>query len=75
GFLTGAIGEKAFLGSAKGDTPKQTREQECEAYFYAGTLRDIAGDEAKALEYFKACVETGVSNYIEYETSSTILKR
>jgi tetratricopeptide (TPR) repeat protein len=75
GFLTGEIGEEEFLAAAKDETPKKTRERQCEAFFYAGTLRDVAGDVAGARKLFKQCLRTGVWNFIEYETSKVALRR
>jgi len=74
-FLTGEIDEKAFLAAATDETPKKTRERRCEAYFYAGTMRLIAEDEAGARRNFENAVETGVRNFIEYQSAVVELKR
>jgi len=74
-FVCGELDEEKLLAAAEGDTPKQTRERECEAHFYAGTLREIAGDAEAARSHFEACVATGVSNFIEYESATVYLRR
>jgi len=74
-FLTGKTDEKTFLASAAAESPKRTREQRCEAYFYAGTMRLVNGDEKTALACFEKSVDSGIIDFIEYETSRIALAR
>jgi lipoprotein NlpI len=74
-FLCKEIDEEAFLAAAKDETPKKTRERQCEAFFYAGTVRLAAGDEEGAREFFRKSVATEVRTFIEYESSVIELKR
>jgi lipoprotein NlpI len=74
-FVCGDITEEAFLASAQAETPKKTSERQCEAYFYAGALREVAGQPQEARKLYLECARTGVRNFIEYETSRIALKR
>lgn len=51
------------------------REQACEAYFYAGQYALLQGDKAEAIRLFRAAVETGVTNFIEYDAARLALER
>jgi lipoprotein NlpI len=75
-FLTGRISEKEFLAKAAvGAGQLSAPEQECEAYFYAGTMRLLDGDDDTAREHFQRGVDTGLTNYYEYFSSRTELRR
>ena len=74
-FICGEIAQEAFLAAAQAETPKKTSERQCEAFFYAGALREIAGQPKEARKLYLACAKTGVRNFIEYETSRIALKR
>jgi hypothetical protein len=67
-FVAGEIPEKEYL-----DRISQP-ERECEAYFYAGTLRLIAGDVSVARDYFTRSVATNVSQYSEFMSARAELK-
>lgn len=66
-FVAGEIPENEYLKqippSANG-TPQP--ERACEAYFYAGTLRLLAGDEVRARVYLGLCMGTHVIRSSEY---------
>ena len=74
-FLCGDITEKEFLDSARAETPKKTSERRCEAFFYAGAMREVAGQPKEARKLYLECARTGVRNFIEYETARIGLKR
>jgi lipoprotein NlpI len=74
-FLCEEMDEKTFLTAAKDATPFKTNERRCEAFFYAGSLREMAGDEDGARQLFRKCVETNVRSFIEYQSASLRLKR
>ena len=52
---------------------KASRERHCEAYFYAGTLRLIAGDKKGAEEHFTACLGTNVKDFTEIASAAAEL--
>jgi tetratricopeptide (TPR) repeat protein len=72
-FLTGQMNEDTFLAAAKTDNPNRTREQECEASWYAGAMRLVAGDAAGAKPLLEKCVATDVRNFMEYESAKMAL--
>jgi lipoprotein NlpI len=74
-LILGDITEAEFLASAEAETPKKTSERRCEAYFYAGAMREIAGKPKEARQLYLECARTGVRHFIEYETSRIALKR
>jgi lipoprotein NlpI len=73
-FLTGDLSENAFFKAATSDDKEQTRNETYEAYFYAGTMRLINGDKSVASEYFKKCLEIGLKNRYEYESTAAELE-
>jgi len=73
-FLTGRITEKEFLSASDSPDSRKSLDQHCEAYFYIGSKRLIAGDKAEAIADFKKCVETGVTNFTEYQCAKAELK-
>jgi len=75
GFLSGSLSEEDFLKAAADGNKWLAREQECEAYWYAGATRLAAGDKETAKAYFEKCVATGVRNFIEYDSARTALSR
>ena len=74
-YLVGSATEESFLKAAGAADPKQAREQECEAYFYAGMKRLFAGDTAGAVDYFRESVESGVPDLVEHAGSRAELQR
>jgi tetratricopeptide (TPR) repeat protein len=73
-FLTGDISESDFLKAADSGDEKHLRNQKCEAYFYAGTLRLIDGDKFTAADYFTKCLETGATRNYEYQSAAAELE-
>ena len=73
-FLAGQLAEGAFLNAATNPDPQTDREQHCEAWFYAGSKRLIAGDKTTAAADFQKCLDTGVKNFEEYESAGAELK-
>jgi tetratricopeptide (TPR) repeat protein len=67
GLLTGAKTEDAAIAAAKTSDAKTSRERLCEATFYAGMLRAIRGDAAKAVELLDRCLATDVRTFTEFE--------
>jgi lipoprotein NlpI len=66
-FLTGGSTEEEFLAAASAPADaKERTDQLCEAYYYAAIKRLLAGDGAGAEPLLRKCVETGVTQFIEY---------
>jgi HEAT repeat protein len=73
-FLAGQVSEAEFLKAAKNPNAQTDREQQCEAWFYAGMKRLIAGEQTTATRYFKHCLGTGVENFEEYASARAELE-
>jgi tetratricopeptide (TPR) repeat protein len=73
-LLCGDMPEESFLAAAKDENKHRTREQECEAFWYAGAVRRLDGDAAKAKEYFERCVATDIRNFIEHDAAQCALR-
>jgi lipoprotein NlpI len=74
-FFSGEIGEGTLFKAARSDNPKTEKEQLCEAYFFAGTVRLATGDKAGGRELLEKCLATGVSYYTEYVSAKYELER
>ena len=66
---------KEVLDAARNPDPKKDREQHCEAYFYLGQLALIQGKQTEAIKLFKATLETGITNFVEYHAAQVELRR
>jgi lipoprotein NlpI len=73
-FLTDQITSQELLTAAQSADTKKDKEQHCEAYFYIGSKRLIAGDKAGAAASFEKCVATGVHGFSEYQTAKVELR-
>lgn len=73
-FLDGQITEADLLNAAASANSKTDREQHCEAFFYAGSKRLVDNDTGGAVDLFKKCLGTGVSDFEEYDSSQAELK-
>jgi lipoprotein NlpI len=67
-FLTGAMAEGEFLAAADGParTPQERSQRQCEANYYAGMKRLLAGDREAAATLFQKSVATEMKDFIEY---------
>ncbi len=74
-FLLGSIDEEALIAKANAGTPTKIRKQQCEAYYYAGMVRLVRNDPAKAKRLFENCVATGITNFREFELAKKELDR
>jgi len=72
-FLAGQLSEGDFLKAADDPKPQTAKEQHCEAYFYAGSKHLIENDKMTAVDYFKKCLTTNVTNFEEYTSASSEL--
>lgn len=57
-FLGGAVPEKEFLAEVDGHAPAASPERSCEAWYFAGEYRLVAGDRAGAKTAFEKSVST-----------------
>jgi ankyrin repeat protein len=69
-FLTGRLSESDFLKAADDTDPQIAKEQHCEAYFYVGSKHLIENDKMAAVDYFKKCLTTNLTNFEEYRSSA-----
>jgi lipoprotein NlpI len=67
-FLAGSMAESEFLAAADGParTPEEHIERLCEANYYAGMKRLLAGDREAAAALFQKSVATDVKDFLEY---------
>jgi tetratricopeptide (TPR) repeat protein len=67
-FLTGSMAEGEFLAAADGParTPQERSGRLCEANYYAGMKRLLAGDREAATTLFQKSVATELKDFIEY---------
>jgi HEAT repeat protein len=73
-FLNGQITEAELLNAAVNANSRTNREQHCEAYFYAGSKRLVENDTAGAVDLFKKCLGTAVTDFEEYDSAQAELK-
>lgn len=67
-FFFGQLSEEDFLVAAQ-TSPAATQGNLCEAWYYAGKKRLIAGDKESAKTYFTECVGTKKSTFLEYRAA------
>jgi tetratricopeptide (TPR) repeat protein len=74
-FLLDKIDQVDFFlaAAASPDTAKQ-RDQQCDAWFYAGMKRLLAGDKTTAIDYFQKALATGAKTETEYQFAGAELK-
>jgi len=73
-FLLDQISESDFLGGATSSDLEKDRAQHCEAWYYAGMKRLLAGDKKTASIYFDKCLGTQEKNFDEYILAQAELK-
>lgn len=72
-FLAGQLSESDFLKAADDPNLQTSKEQHCEAYFYVGSKHLIENDKMAAVDFFKKCLTTNVTNFEEYTSAATEL--
>jgi len=73
-FLTGQLPEGDFIKVADNSNDQTSREQHCEAYFYAGLKRLIENDKTTAGDYLNKCLATKVETFYEYQSAKADLQ-
>jgi lipoprotein NlpI len=73
-FLLDKINQADFLAAAASPDTEKEHNQRCDAWFYAGVKRMLAGDKATAIDYFQKALATGAKTENEYEFAGAELK-
>ena len=73
-FLAGQMSESNFLKAADDPNSQTAKEQHCEAYFYVGSIHLIENDKMAAVDYFKKCLTTNVTDFEEYHGAAAELQ-
>jgi tetratricopeptide (TPR) repeat protein len=60
-YLSNALPEKDFLAQTTQSDAQTVRAQQCEAYYFIGTTKLLAGDTAAAREFFGKCLATNAT--------------
>jgi lipoprotein NlpI len=74
-FLTGQRDEAALLAAAEKSDQEPVAGQRCEAWYFAGQMRLLKGDQAGAREAFQKALATNQTNYNEYLFAQAALAR
>jgi tetratricopeptide (TPR) repeat protein len=74
GFLLGSRSQEELLAAAEAPARQPSAQRLCEAFFYAGSVRLVTGDEAGAAELFRRSVGTGERRFYEYHSARTELR-
>jgi len=74
-FLLGRMDEPELLAAANSENPQTGGAQHCEAWFYAGMKRLLAGDKPGAIDAFRSCLATQESAFDEYMLAQAELRR
>ncbi len=74
-FIEGEVSEKQLLSAATHRGEEPVIGQQCEAYYFIGSLRLLHGDDVGARSYFEKCVGTDQKDYFEYSFARGELAR
>ena len=73
-FLLDQISETEFVAGAASSDVEKDRARHCEAWYYAGMKRLLAGDKKTAAECFDKCLGTQENSFDEYMLARAELK-
>jgi tetratricopeptide (TPR) repeat protein len=73
-FLLNQMSEADFLAAADMSDATARAGNQCEAWYYAGKKRQIAGDSQTAADYFAKCVAKKETNFVEDRCAQLELK-
>ena len=73
-FFLDQISETDLFDASSHSGEETVNQQRCEAWYYAGIKRLIAGDEGTAVAYFDNCVHTNEDTFVEYDFAQAQLK-
>ncbi len=74
GFLLGRVSEAGLLTATASPDPKRESGQSCEAWYYVGIKKLLAGDRTAAAADFRKCLATGRKTFIEYQFAEAELR-
>ena len=74
-FLLEQMSEDDYLASAASPDPTLDQDQHCEAWYYVGVKRRLAGDKSGAADAFRACIATGKVDFYEYALAQAELNQ
>lgn len=77
-LMLGVVSEREFLKhhlSRNLDADETLVERLCEAYFYLGKLKQLEGDNQRALVYFQLALSTSVFTFLEHRYASLEIER
>ena len=74
GHLLGNVSEADLFAAAKSSDAKKERGLFCEAWFFAGMKKLLKGDKATAADYFRKCIATERTDFVEYQLAQSELK-
>jgi tetratricopeptide (TPR) repeat protein len=66
-YLAGELDEAALLAAAQKKDEEPVEGRLCEAYYFIGMKRLLAGDTAAARDFWQKSLATGKKSYYEYE--------
>ena len=72
--LLGNVSEADLFAAAKSSDAKKERGLFCEAWFFAGMKKLLRGDKATAADYFRKCIATQRTDFVEYQLAQSELK-
>ena len=73
-YLLGSRTEADLLAAAVSSDATKDKEQHCDAWFYIGTKKMLAGNRTAAAEDFQRCRATALKTFVEYEIAGSELK-
>jgi lipoprotein NlpI len=73
-YLLGNVSEADLFAAAKSSDAKKERGLFCEAWFFAGMKKLLGGDKAAAADYFRKCIATERTDFVEYQLAQSELK-
>jgi len=73
GHLLGNVSEADLFAAAKSSDAKKERSLFCETWFFAGMKKLLGGNKAAAADYFRKCIATGQTNFVEYQLAQSEL--
>ena len=74
GHLLGSVTEADLFAAAASPHARKDRRQQCEAWYFAGMKKLLAGEKKTAAEYFRKCLATEQNICTEYDLAQAGLK-
>lgn len=66
-LYTGSMTPEQVMQRAEANNPRAHLMLQCEAQFYLGEYYLIKGDKEKARSHFNAAIDTGITDFMEYD--------